>query len=130
MFLATSAIALSLGILKWFGPVALILSVQIAAVIAVLVLSKGTAWRGVIIGGFVAAVPFVLNSIELNLAFVTVGILWIASLGAWFGGGLAASKSTKDRYRFLRWSWLLASVWFVAVVVIVMIDLELNPPNW
>src|SRR5258708_1645287 len=41
---ATSAIAVAFGLLKWLGPENLVLVVQFAAVVAVLVMSKGTAW--------------------------------------------------------------------------------------
>ncbi len=50
IFLATSAVVAALGVLMWLGPFYMILPIQCGAVIAILVKSKGTAWRGVLIG--------------------------------------------------------------------------------
>ena len=131
IFSATSVVSLALGLLKWLGPTTfvglVIVAVQSSAVITVLVQSRGTAWLGMVIGGSFAALHVVVLS-DLHAPFAM--ILFFTGYGAWFGGGLGASEETKRRYRFLRCSWLFAAVWFLAVVVIVMIDLHLNPPNW
>jgi len=121
LFLATSAIAVALGVLHWFGPAPLILAVQFSAVIAVLLKSDGTAWRGVLIAGPSAALLMMYLS-EFNLSFL--GVVLAASTAAWFGGGLAADAESKRRSRFVRCAWFLALIWFLVVdAIIILADL-------
>jgi hypothetical protein len=117
IFLVTSAIAVTLGVLKWrLGPLGfaglVIATVQCAAVIAVLAKSKGTAWPGFIVPGL--SVPFVIVAYGARASVVA---LFFASLAAWFGGGLTASEATRERSWFLEWSWLLSLIWFLLVLV-------------
>ena len=122
IFLATSAIAVTLGLLHWLSPFGfflfVIVAVQCSAVIAVLLKSDGTALRGVLIAGPSAAVLIMYLS-EFNLSFF--GVIVAASVGAWFGGGLAAYAESKRQSRFLRWAWLLALIWFVIVDAIIIL---------
>jgi hypothetical protein len=131
LFLATAALAVILGLLRWLGPAGfdlfLIVAVQCSAVIAVLAQSRGTAWPGVVIAGlFVGfAVLFLVafhNFDDDEVMFPLFLIL--ASFAAWIGGGLAASQATKKQSSFLRLSWLLALVWSQAVTLIHMIGLH------
>jgi hypothetical protein len=114
IFLATAAVGVAFGLLKWLGLLALILAVQFSAVVAVLVLTKGTAWRGVVIGGSLAAVFILLFPPRIELLHTIA--LW-ASLLAWLGGGFAADTKAKRRSHFLRWTWLLVSVWLLILRV-------------
>src|SRR5258708_27613434 len=90
LFVATSAIATVVGMWDGFGPETLIGSVQFWAVIAVLVKSKGTAWPGVVLVGLIAALFSAFTHFEMldEVAF-------LASLAAWFAGGLTAREATR-----------------------------------
>ena len=146
IFLATSAIAVALGLLKWLGPLAflvlVVLVVQCSAVIAILIKSKGTAWLGVVIPQpmvvflFIAAALSQFNKVgELPDAALASGTIFWASLAGWFVGGLTASEATRKQSWFLRWSWLLLVIWLLLVVgVIGTIDwlpssLDHQPPR-
>ena len=113
IFLAAAAVALALGVLTWLGPFYMILAIQFGAVIAVLVKSKGSAWRGVIIGAILGG--------SLSLDYLHVEKLldgaFFSSLAAWVGGGFAADDETKRQSLFLRWAWQSALVWLLAVIV-------------
>jgi hypothetical protein len=113
IFVATSAVGVALGVLNWLGPFCMILAVQFQAVIAVLMMTRGTAGRGVVIGGTIAS--FLLIPVPHDELLAAVAF-W-ASLSAWLGGALVADAESMRRSLFLRWTWLLASVWFLAVVV-------------
>jgi len=91
----------------------MIVGVQCEAVIAVMMMTRGTAWRGLVIGGILA--PFLLIPVPHDELLPAVAF-W-ASLSAWLGGALVADAESMRRSLFLRWTWLLASVWFLAVVV-------------
>jgi hypothetical protein len=120
LFLSIAAVAVVLGLLKSLMRIdlvqLLILGVPCSAVIAVLVKSKGTAWKGVV---FPAIFPTICLSFDRIDAFVVV---FCASLVAWSAGALAASKATKEQSGFLKWSFLFALVWclIVALPVLVM----------
>ena len=99
--------------------VALILAVQFSAVVAILVISRGTALRGVVImGGFVAILSLLTSALPV-VAFWT-------SLTAWFGGALTADAESKRRSFFLRWAWLLALIWPLIVVLIEIMTIALR----
>jgi hypothetical protein len=117
IFVATAAIAVALGLLRWLGPMYLSLVVQFTAVIAVLVTSRGTAWRGVVILGTSAALLSLLIPGPKS-EFLPTGAFW-ASFAAWFGGGTAADTESKKRSHFLRWSWLFALVWLLTLFGII-----------
>jgi hypothetical protein len=119
IFLATAAVGVALGLLHWFGAVALILAVQFSAVVAILVISRGTALRGVVIvGGFVALYSMLTSEWPV-VAFGT-------SLTAWFGGALTADADSKRRSFFLRWAWLFALIWPLIVVLIEIMTIALR----
>src|SRR5258708_6146611 len=112
LFVATSAIAVAFGLLKWLGPENLVLVVQFVAVVAVLVMGQGTAWPWVVGPGlFAAVVVFTLSH------FHVLAVPYWASLAAWCGGGLAADAESKRRSRFLRAAWQLALIWLAIVLV-------------
>ena len=129
MFLATAAVGVALGLLEWLGfsdfASVVYVAVQSSAVIAVWVKSRGTAWFGVLNGGLTAALLLIVLS-ELHASFLSV-YCW-ASLGAWFGGGLAADAKAKRRSPFLRWAWLTALAWFLIALVIEFASFVMNPP--
>src|SRR5882672_3853972 len=83
LFLATTAIAVAFGVLKWFGPLALVLGVQFSAVIAILVKSKGTAWPGVVIGLTLGVSPLLSPSLHLVRLHVFPGVALLVSFAAW-----------------------------------------------
>jgi hypothetical protein len=118
LFLATAAIAVAFGVLNWFGAEALILAVQFSAVIAVLVKSKGTAWREMVFSGSLVAL-LLLTPAGFDILILPI-VAFFASLVAWFVGGLTASEMTRKQSRFLRWSWLLALLWFVFVWIFIL----------
>jgi hypothetical protein len=126
IFLATSAIALALGVLKWFGPdtfvAFVILEVQCSAVIAILVMSKGTAWRGVVFAGLTMA----LLAMVTRPPFLIV-LIWV-SLVAWLGGGVSADAETRKRSRFVRWAFLLGLAWFWSLIALGTIVILVNGP--
>jgi hypothetical protein len=119
LFVATLAVAAALGIFRWFGPVAMILSVQCAAVIAVLALSRGSAWQGVVFMGSAATLSVMLLTPYYFFPFV-------ATFGAWVGGGIAADTEWKRRALFLRWSGRFAVAWLLTLVVIGIIAVSLD----
>jgi hypothetical protein len=121
LFVATAVVGVALSVFKCFGLFTMILSVQCAAVVAVLFKSRGTAWPGVVVMGLAPAL-FVMLLSRLGIPFY--GVLFVASLGAWFGGGIAADIESKRRSAFLRWSWLFALIWFLTLVVIGIIFYE------
>jgi len=129
IFLATAAVGVALGLLRWLGfsdfASVVYVAVQNSAVIAVWVKSRGTAWFGVLNGGLTAALLLIVLS-ELHASFFSA-YCW-ASLGAWFGGGLAADAEAKRRSPFLRWAWLSALARFMIVVVIEFASFVTNPP--
>jgi hypothetical protein len=115
IFLATSAVGLALGVFKWLGHDIFVLTVQLAAVVAILVKSRGTALRGVVILGTLVAFPM-LGLAHFHVeSFVVIGT-W-ASLAAWFGGWLASDAEARKRSRFVRWAWLLGLIWFWSMFV-------------
>jgi len=111
IFMATAAVAGAFGVWHWAGEASFILTVQLSAVIAVLVKSKGTAWPGVVLGGLLVLMVILL----LQLGVRTSVFLWSfwGSLAAYLGGGLAANAETKKHSRFLRWTPLIVLAWFL-----------------
>jgi len=124
IFVATAAVGMSLGVFKWLGLDAFILVVQLAAVVAILVKSRGTAWRGVVILGTLVALPMLVSCNFQIQSFVTIAC-W-ASLAACFGGWFAADAETRKRSRFVRWAWLLGLIWFWLIFVFGTIAVSLN----
>jgi len=126
IFIATSLIALAFGLLQWLRQDALSLKLtvaviavvvtQCAAVIAILIISKGTAWPSVVAFGLFAA--FYIQFVNRFSYTYLPAILFWTSLSAWFGGGSGADVEFKRRSRFLRWAWIYALIWFMIVVVI------------
>jgi len=111
IFLATAAVGMALGLLKWLGPVIwMILAVQSAAIIAVLVKSRRTALRGVVFTGLVVAVLLLVS----NEAPFDV-VLVLASFSAWFAGTFAADAKSRKESRFVRWASALAALWIVFI---------------
>jgi hypothetical protein len=93
LFVATLAVAAARGIFRWFGLVAMILSVQCAAVIAVLALSRGSAWQGVVFMGSAATLSVMLLTPYYFFPFV-------ATFGAWVGVGLRPTLSGRGGHSF------------------------------
>jgi hypothetical protein len=112
IFLAVTLIALALGELKWFG-FPCFMTVQFAAIVAILVKSDGTAWRGMVIVGVLTTLGLLILD---DFHTPVIGVVFVASLAAWFGGGFTADKETKEQSRFLRWAWLLAFVWLCVIL--------------
>jgi len=124
IFVATAAVGTALGVFKWFGLGAFILVVQFAAVVAILVISGGTAWRGVVILGSLVAFPMLISTRFQVESFVAIA--GSSSLAAWFGGWFAADAETRRRSRFVRWAWLLGLIWFWVMFVFGAIVVWLN----
>jgi hypothetical protein len=117
IFLATMAIAVAFAVWHWFGAegfaTLIILMVQVAAIIAILVKSKGTAGRGMLFAGLLVA-PVVLITTEFDASLDAVLVL--ASNAAWFAGGFAADRQSRKQSRFVRWASPLAAIWFLVVM--------------
>lgn len=124
IFVATAVVGIALGVFNWLGFEACILVVQLAAVVAILVKSRGTAWQGVVILGSLVAFPMLISARFQVASFVAIAS-W-ASLAAWFGGWFTADAETRKRSRFVRWAWLLGLIWFWFVFVFGAI---LSQPN-
>src|SRR5260221_1225503 len=87
IFLATAAVGVAFGLLRWLGlAILVILAVQTAAIIALFVKSNGTAWRGMVCAGLVVALLLLAsNGFKVPLD----GIVLIARLTTCIAGGFA-----------------------------------------
>jgi hypothetical protein len=121
LFVATAAVAAVLGLSNWLGLDAffllVILPFQFAMVIAILIMSRGTAWKGVVLFGLTAAI-FALVLERIEVVFSWRGVVFLASFAAWYGGGLTASPQTIQQSVFLRRAPLLALAWFLILFAI------------
>jgi len=119
IFLATAAVGVTFGLLRWLGPgisaFVFILAVQCAVVRAILVISKGAARTSVVTGGFWGGAVG-LMFVGLGIPFILCVLPFFVSLGAWFGGGLWAAYN--GRSLFLRWAFslLFAWCWFLVTI--------------
>jgi peptidoglycan/LPS O-acetylase OafA/YrhL len=131
IFLATSVIALTLGSWRWFGSEAffavLILAVQCAAVVAIGIKSRDSAWSNMVAVGLLGLLAALLALMaahrEWRACFVT---FYFWTLAAWFLGGLAADKAAKRKSRFLRWALPLAVLWLLIIFAAFAIAVRLT----
>ena len=126
IFLATSVVALAMGLLYWFGSGVMILVVQ-TAVIAVLAKRRRTAWMDIAIFGVFFAFPCLFSDRRSSDWFLLVAF-WLMIPGL----VVMRPKSGAEpncRSRSLRWSWLLPYVWLVAFVMGMMISNDWRAPG-
>jgi len=118
IFLATLVIAVGTVVLKCLGPWNFILLVQFVAVITMLVISRGAAWPGVLLGGIAGAI---LGGNAGHGTLVLGPMLFFASLAAWFGGGIVANKSNIGQPFFVRRYRLVALLWILTILVTILV---------
>jgi hypothetical protein len=120
LFVATFAVAVALGFLKWLGPVDFLwwatLLAAVNSVVAILIASKGSAWPGVFVGG--VGVAFFVMTINLFESRFIATALLSGSLAAVCGGAFASDAQSRRSSRFLRWNWRIAVALICVTIVL------------